>query len=115
MGVTRSRGSTRTGLCRWIECNKLRTAASASGVNRDTGLASSETESHDDPLDSASEKELVVGFWTLVLLLKLIVVLAGIVVLLLLFTEFYVVAAAVTLLTIGLTLRWIRMYRSTRP
>ena len=61
------------------------------------------------------DQELVVGFWTLVILLKLVVILSGVVVLLVVVTELYLVAGAIVLIILGLSLRWLRMYQSISP
>ena len=71
---------------------------------------------HDRSYSSSADppKELVVGFWTLVLLLKLAILAIGVGVIVLIFTDVLVLGGALVIVGIIVLIRWILTYRSLR-
>lgn len=77
-------------------------------------MRSSGSETIEVTSEERPDEELVVGFWTLVLLIKLLVVLSGAAIFVFLFTDFHLIGFAIILIGVGISMRWYRLYRSIR-
>lgn len=63
---------------------------------------------------SSPPQELVIGFWTLVILAKLVVLVFSAGVIVLAFTDVPIAGAALILLGVGVAIRWVRLFRRVR-